>query len=120
MTETLREVDDQHFEENVLKAGRPALVDFWAPWCGPCKALSPLVESMADLYSDQMAFFKMNVDENPLTPAKYGIKAIPTLIIYREGKPVDVTTGLCSRAKLEQAIQGAVQGAPAKMPFVVQ
>ena len=120
MTEALKEVSDLNFDEQVLLAGRPVLVNFWAPWCGPCKALGPLIEGLADLYGDRMEFFKMNVDENPLTPAKYGIKAIPTLVIFRDGKPVDVTTGLCSRAKLENAIQGAIEGAPAKTPFVIQ
>lgn len=120
MTEILREIDDQNFEEKILKAGQPVLVDFSAPWCGPCKALGPMVEGLADQYSGQMAFFKMNVDDNPLTPGKYGIKAIPTLIIFREGKPVEISTGLCSRAKLEKAIVKAIEGAPARMPFVVQ
>jgi thioredoxin 1 len=120
MSEQVREIDDEGFNGEVLESERPVLVDFWAPWCGPCKALGPLVESLAVQYSGDMEFAKFNIDDNPVTPGKYGIKAIPTIAIFKEGRPMEMITGLTSRGKLEEAIKGVINGTGAKAPFVVQ
>jgi thioredoxin 1 len=120
MSEQIKEIDDQGFNQGVLKSSKPTLVDFWAPWCGPCKALGPLVEALAIQYGAKMDFAKFNIDENPVTPGKYGIKAIPTIGIFKDGKPLEMITGLTSRSKLEESIKGALDGAPAKQPFIVQ
>ncbi len=120
MSEHIMKIDDQGFNNDVLQSEKPVLVDFWAPWCGPCKALGPLVESLSLQYNDQLAFAKFNIDDNPVTPEKYGIKAIPTIAIFKDGQPVEMITGLTSRSKLEESIKGAIEGAPAKQPFIVQ
>ena len=98
------EVTDQNFEELVLKSGTPVLVDFWAPWCGPCKAIAPLVEDLANNFGDKIKFAKCNVDNSPVTPGKFGIKAIPTLIFFKGGDVVEQITGMVAKSKLEEAI----------------
>jgi thioredoxin 1 len=80
------------------------LVDFWAPWCGPCKAIAPLVEELSKSYGEKIKFAKCNVDNNPVTPAKYGIKAIPTLIFFKAGSVANQITGMVAKAKLEEAL----------------
>jgi thioredoxin 1 len=120
MSEHIKEIDDQGFDHEVLQSEKPVLVDFWAPWCGPCKALGPLVEALSIQYNDHMDFTKFNIDDNPITPGNYGIKAIPTIAIFKNGRPMEMITGLTSRGKLEEAIKGVIEGAPAKQPFVVQ
>lgn len=119
MSENIKEIDDQTFDSDVLESEKPVLVDFWAPWCGPCKAIGPLVDALAAEFGDQMDFAKLNIDSNPLTPGKYGIKAIPTIAIFKDGQPVEMITGLTSRSKLEASVKDAIAGAPAKNPFVV-
>jgi len=104
MTEGILEVEDSSFDTDVLAADKPVLVDFWAPWCGPCKAIGPIVEELAKTFGDQVIFAKCNVDNNPVTPSKYGIKAIPTLIFFKEGSVVDQITGMVAKSKLEEAI----------------
>jgi thioredoxin 1 len=120
MSEHIKEIDDQGFDHEVLQSEKPVLVDFWAPWCGPCKALGPLVEDLSIQYNDHLDFTKFNIDDNPITPGKYGIKAIPTIAIFKNGRPMEMITGLTSRSKLEEAIKGVIEGAVAKQPFIVQ
>jgi thioredoxin 1 len=104
MAEGIFEVEDSTFDEEILKSDKPALVDFWAPWCGPCKAIGPIVEELSQTFADQIKFAKCNVDNNPETPSKYGIKAIPTLIFFKEGNVVEQITGMVAKSKLEEAI----------------
>lgn len=105
MTDKIIEIDDDGFEENVLNSEKPVMVDFWAPWCGPCKAIAPTVEALEKTYGDQMTFAKINVDENPLSPSKYGVQAIPTLIFFKNGEIADQITGMVAKEKLEQTIK---------------
>ena len=104
MAEGIIEVEDSNFDTDVLAADKPVLVDFWAPWCGPCKAIGPIVEELSETFSDQVIFAKCNVDSNPVTPSKFGIKAIPTLIFFKDGNVVDQITGMVAKSKLEDAI----------------
>jgi thioredoxin 1 len=105
MSDKIIEIDDDGFEENVLKSEKPIMVDFWAPWCGPCKAIAPTIEALEKTYGDQMTFAKVNVDENPLSPSKYGVQAIPTLIFFKNGEVADQITGMVAKEKLEQTIK---------------
>ena len=102
------EISDENFEFQVLQAEKPTLVDFWAPWCGPCQAIAPVVEELAEKFRNQMAFAKCNVDENPLTPVRYGIKAIPTLLLFKGGQLAGQITGMTERAKVETAIENII------------
>lgn len=99
------EINDSSFESEIIKADKPSVVDFWAPWCGPCKAIGPVIEDLAGTYGGQVKFTKCNVDDNPLTPGKFGIKAIPTLIFFKDGKVVDQITGMVAKSKLEESIK---------------
>lgn len=105
MAEGLLEIDDASFEAEVLKSDKPVLVDFWAPWCGPCRAIAPIVEELAGTFGEQVKFMKCNVDDNPVTPGKYGIKAIPTLIFFKGGSVAEQITGMVAKSKLEDAIK---------------
>lgn len=105
MADKIIEIDDDGFEEKVLKSKKPVMVDFWAPWCGPCKAIAPTVEALEKTYGDQMTFAKVNVDENPLSPSKYGVQAIPTLIFFKNGEIAEQITGMVAKEKLEQTIK---------------
>jgi len=104
MADGIIEVDDGSFEAEVLKSDTPVLVDFWAPWCGPCKAIAPVVEELAKNFSGKIKFAKCNVDNSPVTPSKYGIKAIPTLIFFKSGSVVNQSTGMVAKSKLEEAL----------------
>ncbi len=104
MAEDVLEIDDITFDTEVLKSDKPVLIDFWAPWCGPCRAISPLVEQLADEFGDKIKFVKCNVDENPITPGKYGIRSIPTLMFFKDGNVVDQVIGMVARSKLEEVI----------------
>ena len=104
MADGIIEIEDSSFDNEVLQSETPVLVDFWAPWCGPCKAIGPVVEELADDFGDRIKFVKCNVDNNPVSPGKYGIKAIPTLIMFNGGNVVEQITGMVAKSKLEEVI----------------
>jgi len=108
MTQNIIELDDDSFEEKVLKSEKPVMVDFWAPWCGPCKAIAPTIEALEKEYGDKLTFAKVNVDENPISPSNYGVQAIPTLIFFKNGKIADQITGMVAKEKLEETIKGVL------------
>ena len=108
MAENIAEISDDSFQKDVIDQRSPVLVDFWAPWCGPCRAIGPVVEELANVYGEQMQFKKCNVDDNPLTPGKFGIKSIPTLIFFKEGKVVEQIVGIVAKSKLEEIIKKLV------------
>jgi thioredoxin 1 len=98
-------VDDKNFELEIIKSDKPALVDFWAPWCGPCRAIGPILEELSLSYKDQVKIAKMNVDENPKTATAFGVRSIPMLLLFKDGKVLDTLVGLVPRERLEAFIQ---------------
>jgi thioredoxin 1 len=98
------EVTDKSFEEDVLQAEAPTLVDFWAAWCGPCRMIAPVVEEIAEQYADQLQVAKMDVDANPQTPGQLGIMGIPTLILFKNGEEVERVVGFRPKEALEEVI----------------
>ena len=97
-------VTDASFEGEVLKSDVPVLIDFWAPWCGPCKAIAPVVEELAKEYAGRLKVVKMNVDDNPQTPSRYGVRGIPNLILFKGGQVSDQIIGAVPKAQLVKAI----------------
>ena len=93
-------VSDSTFEAEVLKASVPVIVDFWAEWCGPCRMIAPAVEGLADEYNGRVAVGKLNIDENPDTPSKYGVRSIPTLLLFKGGEVVEATVGVAGKEQL--------------------
>jgi len=104
MAKDILEIGDSNFDSEVLQSVKPVLVDFWAPWCGPCRAIAPIVEELAKDFGDKVKFTKCNVDENPTTPTKYGIKSIPTLIFFKDGEIQDKVIGIVAKSRLEEMI----------------
>lgn len=105
MAGSLMDFTDQNFESEVLESDMPTLVDFWAEWCAPCKMVAPTVEALADEYAGKLRVGKLNIDENPSTPTKFGIRGIPTLIIFKGGEAVEQVVGVRSKADLKVAIE---------------
>lgn len=101
-------VTDQTFEKEVLEAEIPVLVDFWAAWCGPCKIIAPIIDEIAKELEGKVKVCKINVDENPIIPGRYGIRAIPTLIIFKNGEPVEVIVGAVSKSVILNALNKAL------------
>jgi len=106
-SDKVQQITDAEFD-TTIKSAQPTLVDFWAPWCGPCKAIGPVVEELADEYDGKVTIAKMNVDDNPVTPGKFGIRAIPTLIIFKDGEVVDQITGAVGKSQLIELINKAL------------
>ncbi|PKN37361.1 MAG: thioredoxin [Deltaproteobacteria bacterium HGW-Deltaproteobacteria-2] len=96
---------DDNFEGEVLKSDKPVLIDFWAPWCGPCKAIGPIVEELAEQLKDSVKIMKLNVDENQKTAINYGVRSIPTLILFKDGKVLDTLIGLVPKERLESFVK---------------
>ncbi len=105
---TSKQVNDNDFESTVLKAQVPVLVDFWAEWCGPCKQISPVLDEIAGEMGDKLTIAKVNIDENPDTPQKYGVRGIPTLILFKDGEPVATKVGSLPKSKLVEWIESVV------------
>lgn len=99
---------DDNFEGEVLKSDKPVLVDFWAPWCGPCKAIGPIVEELAEQLKDSVKIMKLNVDENQKIAVKFGVRSIPTLILFKDGKVLDTLIGLVPKERLESFIKKGI------------
>lgn len=99
----MREVTDATFQQEVLQAERPVVVDFWAPWCGPCHAITPVLQSLEDEAGDRIVFAKLNVDENPVSAARYGVLSIPTVILFAGGEAKESVLGARSRSHYERA-----------------
>jgi len=99
------EVSDATFDQEVLRSEQPVLVDFWAVWCGPCKAIAPIVDGLAATYAGKLKVAKVNVDENGATPSRYGIRGIPTLLLFKDGKVADQIVGYVPQDVIEQKVQ---------------
>ncbi|HQR33592.1 MAG TPA: thioredoxin [Blastocatellia bacterium] len=105
MSQFVSEVTDANWASEVLGSDKPVLVDFWAPWCGPCRQIAPSVEAVAEAYKDKVKVVKMNVDENLEMPSKYGVKGIPTLMVFSGGELANAHVGALSQAALAQLVE---------------
>ncbi len=103
-----KSVTDQTFDAEIINAQGVSLVDFWAPWCGPCRRLGPIVEDLAEEYAGKVNVVKLNVDENPQTAGRFGIQGIPTLLLFKDGELIDTLVGLQSKETLTQKLDGAL------------
>jgi thioredoxin 1 len=106
--EFLVHVSDDNFEQEVIKSERPVLVDFWAPWCGPCRAIGPVVEDLAEVYKDRVKVAKLNIDDNPKTATVYGVMSIPTIVLFKNGNALDKVVGLVPKDRLEELVKKAL------------
>src|SRR4030042_5428994 len=104
MADNIMNLGQTRFQKSVLEARKPVLVDFWAPWCGPCKAVAPVVEELAKEYQGKVDFAKVNVDESPFVASKYSVMSIPTLIMFKEGKPLEQVVGFKPKDQLKKLI----------------
>lgn len=109
MSERTKTVTDQTFPAEVLQSSKPVLVDYWAEWCGPCRMIGPLVEESATEYADRLTVAKLNVDENPATASRFGVRGIPTLMLFRNGQPIATRVGSLSRSQLQAFIEEHTQ-----------
>ncbi len=108
MNDKIVAVSDASFENDVLKSEKPVLLDYWAEWCGPCKMIAPILDEIAEEYSDKITIAKINIDENQETPAKYVVRSIPTLMIFKEGEASATKVGALSKAQLMEFIDSTI------------
>ena len=120
MAGSVIELTDATFDKTVHDSDVPVLVDFWAPWCGPCKAIGPMIEKLAAGYGDQILFVKCNADDSQQTTARYGIKSIPTLMFFKDGAVFDKIAGMTNQAKIEEVLKKLLAGEQGAAPFIVQ
>lgn len=105
MSENIQDVSDSDFEAEIINSDTPALVDFWATWCAPCKAIAPVVEELAGEFEGKVKVVKMNVDDNPSTPGKYGVRGIPTLLLFKDGEVVDQVVGAVPKGQIKELME---------------
>lgn len=104
----IKVVTDGDFEATVLAGGRPAIVDFWAVWCAPCRALAPIIDEVADQYAGKLDVYKLDIDNNPETPARFGVRGIPTVILFKGGQVVDQVVGAVPKSEIQRLISKAL------------
>jgi len=105
-SDLIKHISDASFESDVLKADKPVLVDYWAEWCGPCKMIAPILDEVSQAYSGKLQVAKLNVDENRAVPAQFGIRGIPTLMLFKNGQPAATKVGALSKAQLTAFLDG--------------
>lgn len=108
MNENIKHVSDASFDVDVLKADKPVLVDYWAPWCGPCKMIAPMLEEVATQYADKLTIVKINVDDNQEVPAKFGVRGIPTLMLFKNGEAAATKVGALSKSQLTAFLDSSI------------
>jgi thioredoxin 1 len=108
MSSMIKHVTDASFDDEILKAGKPVLVDYWAEWCGPCKMIAPTLDEAAESFAAQLDFAKINIDENQQTPARFGVRGIPTLMLFKDGEVVATKVGALSKSQLAAFIEAHV------------
>jgi thioredoxin 1 len=102
-------VSDSSFEKDVLKASKPVVVDFWAEWCGPCRMIGPALEELANELQDKVTIAKLNIDESPQTPGKYGVRGVPTLMIFRDGQVAATKVGALPKSRIKEWIESSIR-----------
>jgi thioredoxin 1 len=107
-SELISHVTDTNFDQEVLKSGKPVLIDFWAPWCAPCRAIAPVIDELAGEYAGRLKVVKINVDDNPETPARYGVRGIPNLLIIKSGQVKEQIVGAVPKSHLVRALDAAL------------
>ena len=103
-----KSVTDQSFQDDVLGASGPVLVDFWAEWCGPCRMIAPALEEISNELGEKVTIAKINIDENPETPGRYGVRGIPTMLLFKDGQPIAQKVGAAPRSQIQQWLEGAL------------